>query len=197
MPQATTALGHRSAFELLAATILSAQTTDAQVNRVTPELFKRYSTPKDLAAADLEALRRVVRGVNFYRTKGKNLKGMARVLLGKFGGKVPETMEGLLELPGVARKTANVVLGTWFKKPTGVVVDTHVQRISQRLGLTSEDKPEKIERDLTAALPEKEWIDFGHRAIWFGRKVCRARKPRCFECPLSGLCPFPDKTPHP
>lgn len=193
-PKETTALRHRNAFELLAATILSAQTTDAQVNRVTPALFQRYATARALAQADLRSLQTVVRGVNFFRTKAKHLRLMARMLVERHGGEVPRTLEALVELPGVARKTANVVLGTWFNVAAGVVVDTHVARVSQRLGLTKETAPEKIERDLAAALEKKEWIGFGHRAIALGRRICRARAPKCPECPLADRCPYEPKT---
>lgn len=194
LPEATTGLAHKNPFQLLVATILSAQTTDEQVNRVTPALFTRFKAPRDLADASLVELRRLVGGVNFYRTKAKNLKGMAQKLLDEHGGKVPCDLEKLIELPGVARKTANVVLGTCFQKASGIVVDTHVQRVSQRLGLTKRDKPVQIEQDLMKLIPPGDWILFGHRMIWFGRRVCRAKKPLCPECPLSDVCPYPAKT---
>jgi endonuclease-3 len=194
LPDATTGLSHDNPFQLLVATILSAQTTDEQVNRVTPKLFTRYKSVSDFAGADLQELRALVGGVNFYRTKAKNLKAMARMLLEKHDGRVPCDLDALIELPGVARKTANVVLGTCFKAAAGIVVDTHVHRVSQRLGLTKEDTPAKIEQDLMKVIQQGEWITFGHRMIWFGRKICRARKPLCPGCPLSDVCPYPAKT---
>ena len=183
-PDATCELDHESPFQLLVATILSAQCTDARVNLVTPEVFRRWPTPRALAAAGQSEVEKVIQSTGFFRNKAKSLRGMARVLVEKFGGQVPRTMEEMLELPGVARKTANVVLGTAYGLATGVVVDTHVQRLSQRLGLTREEDPKKIERDLMAFLPEEEWVGFAHRLIWHGRRVCAARKPRCGECPL-------------
>lgn len=188
-PDATCALRHSNALELLVATILSAQCTDARVNLVTAALFKKYRTAKDFAEADPKELEQAVRSTGFFRNKAKNIRGAARLLVDKFNGRVPETMEELLELPGVARKTANVVLGTWFGKAEGVVVDTHVHRISRRLKLTREDDPKKIERDLMEILPREEWIDFSHRLIRHGRKTCDARKPKCGECALVACCP--------
>jgi endonuclease-3 len=190
---ATCALVHSNALELLVATILSAQCTDVRVNLVTKELFKRYKSAKEFAKADLRVLEQEVRSTGFFRNKAKSIQGAARLLVEKFGGEVPSTMEELLELPGVARKTANVVLGTWFKKASGVVVDTHVHRISRRLQLTREDDPKKIEQDLMALLPAEEWINFSHRVIWHGRKLCTARKPKCGECPLADDCPSAGK----
>jgi len=190
---ATCALVHSNALQLLVATILSAQCTDVRVNLVTKELFKRYKTAKDFADATPEELEEVIRSTGFFRNKAKSIQGAARLLVEKHGGKVPDTMEELLELPGVARKTANVVLGTWFKKATGVVVDTHVHRISRRLQLTREDDPKKIEQDLMKLLPPEEWIDFSHRVIWHGRRLCTARKPKCGECPLAEVCPSAGK----
>src|SRR5262249_51328175 len=187
------ALVHSSALELLVATILSAQCTDERVNLVTRELFKKYRTAKDYADADLTVLEQKIRSTGFYRNKAKSLKGAATLIVEKFGGEVPETMEELLELPGVARKTANVVLGTWFRKPTGVVVDTHVHRIARRLQLTRQDDPKKIERDLMKLLPVGDWIDFSHRVIWHGRRICSARKPKCGECPIASECPSAGK----
>lgn len=186
-PDATCELDHRSPFQLLCATILSAQCTDARVNLVTPELFRRWPTPRALAQADQEEVEAVVRTTGFFRNKAKSLRGMARVLVENFGGTVPRTMDEMLELPGVARKTANVVLGTGYGLASGIVVDTHVARLALRLGLTKETEPQKIEQDLIAQLPESEWILFGHRMIWHGRRVCAARKPRCEACPLP--CP--------
>ncbi|MBI3856499.1 MAG: endonuclease III [Planctomycetes bacterium] len=170
------ALVHSNALQLLVATILSAQCTDVRVNLVTKELFKRYKSAKDFAEADLGELEAAVRSTGFFRNKAKSIRGAARILVQKFGGEVPSTMEELLELPGVARKTANVVLGTWFRKASGVVVDTHVHRIARRLQLTREDDPKKIEQDLISLLPTEEWINFSHRMIWHGRKICAARK---------------------
>jgi endonuclease-3 len=183
-PDATCELDHASPYQLLVATILSAQCTDARVNQVTPEVFRRWPTPRALAAAGQGEVEKVIQSTGFFRNKARSLRGMARVLVEKYGGKVPRTMEEMLELPGVARKTANVVLGTAYGLATGVVVDTHVQRLSRRLGLTREEDPKKIERDLMAFLPEEEWVGFAHRLIWHGRRVCSARKPRCGECPL-------------
>jgi endonuclease-3 len=187
------ALVHSNALELLVATILSAQCTDVRVNLVTKELFKRYKSAKDFADADPKELEAAVRSTGFFRNKAKSIRGAARMLVETYGGKVPSTMEELLQLPGVARKTANVVLGTWFKKASGVVVDTHVHRIARRLQLTREDDPKKIERDLMALLPEAEWINFSHRLIWHGRRICTARNPKCGECPLAADCPSAGK----
>lgn len=186
-PDATCELDHKNAYQLLVATILSAQCTDVRVNLVTPILFRRWPTPAKLAAAEPAALEDVIRSTGFFRNKTKSLLGMARALVEDHGGKVPRTMEEMLELPGVARKTANVVLGTAYGIASGVVVDTHVMRLSQRLGLTRADEPKKIEADLMAILPQEEWIDFSHRLIWHGRRVCAARKPDCAACPLP--CP--------
>jgi len=187
------ALVHSNALELLVATILSAQCTDVRVNLVTKELFRRYRSAKEFADADLKDLEQQIRSTGFFRNKAKSIQGAARLLVEKHGGAVPGTMEELLELPGVARKTANVVLGTWFKKAAGVVVDTHVHRISRRLQLTREDDPKKIEQDLMKLLPMEEWINFSHRLIWHGRRICAARKPKCVECPLAELCPSAGK----
>lgn len=188
-PDAECALVHDSALQLLVATILSAQCTDARVNLVTKDLFKRYPDVRSLAEADLKEVEKTIQSTGFFRNKAKSLVGAAQAIVANHGGRVPETMEDLVELPGVARKTANVVLGTWFRKATGVVVDTHVQRLSRRLGLTREEDPKKIEQDLMALLPSEEWIDFSHRMIWHGRKICTARKPRCGDCPLAACCP--------
>ena len=188
-PDAGCALRHSNALELLVATILSAQCTDKRVNQVTEGLFARYRTARDYADADPGELEQAIRPTGFFRNKAKSIRGAARMLVGKFGGRVPGTMEELLELPGVARKTANVVLGTWFGTAAGVVVDTHVHRISRRLKLTRQDDPKKIEQDLMKLLPVKEWIDFSHRVIWHGRKTCDARKPKCGECALASCCP--------
>jgi len=187
------ALVHSNVLELLVATILSAQCTDNRVNIVTRELFKKYRTAKDFAEADPRELEQDIRSTGFYRNKAKSIRGAARLLVEKHGGEVPDTMEELLELPGVARKTANVVLGTWFKKAEGVVVDTHVHRITRRLQLTREDDPKKIERDLMKLLPREEWTNFSHRLIWHGRRICVARKPKCGECPIAESCPSAGK----
>jgi endonuclease-3 len=187
------ALVHSNALQLLVATILSAQCTDHRVNIVTKELFRKYKTAKDFADADPGELEQDVRSTGFYRNKAKNIRGAARILVEKHHGAVPDTMDALLELPGVARKTANVVLGTWFKKAEGVVVDTHVHRITRRLQLTREDDPKKIERDLMKLLPKEEWTGFSHRLIWHGRRICAARKAKCGECPIAEACPSAGK----
>ena len=182
-------MGHRTAFELLVATILSAQCTDERVNLVTKDLFQRYRGPAAFATAPIEELEEAVKSTGFYRNKAKNIKACATDLVDKHGGKVPRDMSALVDLAGVGRKTANVVLGTAFGLPTGVVVDTHVGRLSRRLGLTAENDPEKVERDLMEVLPEKEWIDFSHRMIHHGREVCTARKPDCESCSMKRFCP--------
>ena len=193
-PHVTCALTHSSAWELLVATILSAQSTDVNVNRVTPELFRKYPTIQDFAALTPEQLEPDVRSTGFFRNKSKSVVGAAKKIASDFGGAVPDDMEKLLTLPGVARKTANVVLGTWFKKAEGVVVDTHVHRISRRLELTKQDDPQKIEQDLMKTIPCDHWILFSHQIIWHGRKLCFARKPKCAECALENLCHAGDKT---
>ncbi len=193
-PNVVCALTHHNAFELTIATILSAQTTDVGVNKVTPELFRMYPTPKKLADAQLPELERIIKSTGFFRSKAKNIQGAARVLVEKFGGKVPETIEELTELPGVARKTANVVLGSWFGIASGIVVDTHVGRLSRRLELTRQDDPVKVEQDLEKVIPQDHWIQFSHELIHHGRQVCIARKPRCVDCSLEKLCNSVDKT---
>jgi endonuclease-3 len=193
-PNATCALQHKSAWELLAATILSAQCTDVRVNLVTPELFRKYPSMKDFAALTPEQLEPAIRSTGFFRNKAKSLVGAAQMLVKEFAGEVPPDMDKLLALPGVARKTANVVLGTWFHKAEGVVVDTHVQRISNRLELTRNQDPKKIEQDLMEILPRGKWIGFSHQLIMHGRKTCVARKPRCAECSLENICHAADKT---
>lgn len=193
-PEATCALTHSSAWELLVATILSAQSTDANVNRVTPELFRKYPTVQAFAALTPEQLQPDVRSTGFFRNKSKSVVGAAKKIVADYGGQVPDDMEKLLTLPGVARKTANVVLGTWFKKPEGVVVDTHVHRISRRLELTTNNDPQKIEQDLMRIIPREKWILFAHQIIWHGRKLCIARKPKCVDCALENLCHAADKT---
>jgi endonuclease III len=193
-PGVTCALTHRSAWELLVATILSAQSTDVRVNMVTPGLFAKYPTVQDFAALEPEQLQPDIYSTGFFRNKAKSVVGAARKIVGDFGGEVPQTMEELLSLPGVARKTANVVLGTWFKKNEGVVVDTHVTRISQRLELTKQDDPKKIEEDLMRIIPRERWTDFSHEVIWHGRKLCVARGPKCADCAIEKLCHAADKT---
>src|SRR5580658_4457889 len=193
-PNAECALRHRNAWELLVATILSAQCTDARVNMVTPELFRKFPNPKAMSEASLPAIEEEIRSTGFYHNKAKSISGAAKKIVGEFGGKVPDTMEELLTLPGVARKTANVVLGVWFKKAEGVVVDTHVLRLSHRLGLTRAEDPKRVEEDLMRIIPRDRWIAFSHEMIHHGRQICIARKPRCAECPLETLCNAPDKT---
>jgi endonuclease-3 len=193
-PAVTCALTHASAWELLVATILSAQSTDVNVNRVTPELFRKYPTVAAFAALSPEQLEPDVRSTGFFRNKSKSVVGAAKRIVAEYGGQVPDDIEKLLTLPGVARKTANVVLGTWFKKAEGVVVDTHVHRISRRLELTTHDDPQKIEQDLMRIIPRERWILFSHQVIWHGRKLCIARKPKCADCALENLCHSADKT---
>ena len=193
-PGVTCALTHRSAWELLVATILSAQSTDVRVNMVTPGLFAKYPTVQDFAALEPEQLQPDIYSTGFFRNKAKSVVGAARRIVADFGGNVPQTMEELLTLPGVARKTANVVLGTWFKQNEGVVVDTHVTRISRRLELTKQDDPKKIEEDLMRIIPRDRWTDFSHEVIWHGRKLCVARSPKCADCGLEKLCHAADKT---
>ena len=193
-PKVKCALHHNSAWELLVATILSAQCTDARVNMVTPILFKKYPTVQHFAALQPEELEPDIRSTGFFRNKSKSLVGAARKIVNDFGGEVPRTMEELLTVPGAARKTANVVLGSWFGIADGVVVDTHVQRISRRLELTKNEAPPKIEQDLMRIIPRAKWIDFSHQIIHHGRAICIARKPKCAECPLEDLCHAADKT---
>ena len=193
-PDVTCALEHRSAWELLVATILSAQSTDVNVNRVTPELFKKYPTVQDFAALKPEQLEPDIRSTGFFRNKSKSVVGAAKKIAEEFKGEVPMQMDQLLTLPGVARKTANVVLGTWFKLNEGVVVDTHVQRISRRLELTREEDPKKIEQDLMRVIPRERWTLFSHQIIWHGRKLCIARRPKCADCLLETICHAGDKT---
>jgi endonuclease-3 len=190
----TCALDHSNAWELLAATILSAQCTDKRVNMVTPGLFRKYPTIQDFASASQEEMADAVRSTGFYNNKAKSLIGAAKKLLSDFGGEIPQDIDKLLTVPGAARKTANVVLGTVYGIASGVVVDTHVQRISQRLDLTKETEPVKIERDLMKILAQDRWILFSHQIIHHGRGPCVARKPKCSECGISDLCYAPDKT---
>lgn len=193
-PKAVCALQHRTAWELLVATILSAQCTDVRVNLVTPALFAKYPTVKHFAALQPEDLEDDVRSTGFFRNKSKSVVGAARRVMSDFGGAVPSTMEELLTLPGVARKTANVVMGSFFGKSDGVVVDTHVHRISRRLELTRNQDPVKIEQDLMRIIPRARWISFSHQVIYHGRALCIARRPRCAECPLENICHAADKT---
>ena len=193
-PNVKCALHHNSAWELLVATILSAQCTDVRVNMVTPILFKKYPTPAHFANLQPEELEPDIRSTGFFRNKSKSVVGAARKIISDFGGEVPHTMQDLLTIPGAARKTANVVLGSWFGIAEGVVVDTHVQRISRRLELTKNDDPRRIEQDLMKVIPRNRWIDFSHQIIHHGRAICIARKPKCAECPLENLCHAADKT---
>ena len=187
--EAVCALHHEDAYQLLVATILSAQCTDARVNMVTPALFRRYPDAHAMARADLDDLQELIRSTGFFRNKSKSLQGSARRLVDEFDGEVPSNMPDLLKLPGVARKTANVVLGTAYGIASGVVVDTHVGRLSRRLGLTHQKSPVKVEKDLMDMIPRDEWINFAHRLIHHGRRVCQSRKPRCEECAFADLCP--------
>jgi endonuclease III len=193
-PDVTCALTHKSAWELVVATILSAQSTDVGVNKVTPVIFKKYPTVQDFAALTPEQLEPDLRTTGFFRNKAKSVIGAAKMLVRDFGGQVPDEMEKLLTLPGVARKTANVVLGTWFGKNEGVVVDTHVHRISRRLELTKHDDPKKIEQDLMQVIPREKWTLFSHQIIWHGRTLCMARNPKCADCPIENICHAADKT---
>ena len=193
-PEALCALTHTSPWELLVATILSAQCTDVRVNMVTPELFKRFPTPAAMAKATLPQLEALVKTTGFFRNKAKSIQGAAKKITEEFGGKVPETLAELITIPGAARKTANVVLGVCFNKAEGVVVDTHVLRISRRLELAKSDTPQKVEQELMKVLPKDRWINFSHQIIHHGRKVCDARKPKCKDCNLEPLCRSKDKT---
>jgi endonuclease III len=193
-PNATCELNHKNAFELLIATILSAQCTDVRVNQVTETLFKKYPDAKAFAYANPSQLEQEIRPTGFFRNKTKSVMGASKAIIEGFGGKVPRTMEEILTLPGVARKTANVVLGTAYGIPSGIVVDTHVQRIANRLDLTRNEDPKKIEQDLMQVIPKDKWILFSHQIIWHGRRICQARKPKCVECNLESLCYAKDKT---
>ncbi len=188
-PDATCALRHKSALELLVATILSAQSTDARVNLVTPALFAKYRAAQDYAGTDPKVLEQEIHSTGFFRNKTKSILGMAQALIERHGGMVPDTMEQLVQLPGVGRKTANVVLGTWFGKNEGIVVDTHVQRLATLLGLTKQRDPVKIERDLMSLVPRDKWTWFSHTLILHGRRVCIARRPKCEICVINRLCP--------
>jgi endonuclease-3 len=193
-PQANCALLHENPFQLLIATILSAQCTDVRVNIVTPALFQKYPSPEAFAYATPSDLENEIRSTGFFRNKTKSMLGASKKIIEEFSGQVPKTMEQLLTLPGVARKTANVVLGTAYGIASGVVVDTHVQRLAVRLDLTKNTDPPKIEQDLMKVIPQEKWIAFSHQLIWHGRRVCQARKPRCAECILEALCYSKDKT---
>jgi endonuclease III len=193
-PKASCALTHKNPWQLLAATILSAQCTDERVNKVTPELFKKYPTIEAMANASQDEVATEIRSTGFFNNKARSLIGAAKTILADYKGQVPRSMEELLKVPGAARKTANVVLGTAYGIPVGVVVDTHVQRISQRLDLTKNNEPVKIEQDLMKIVPQDRWILFAHQIIHFGRQICIARKPRCASCPLDPVCYSKDKT---
>ena len=193
-PNVVCALNHKTAWELTVATILSAQCTDVRVNLVTPALFKTFPTPKTMASASLSEIETLIKTTGFFRNKAKSIVGAAKVVTAEFSGKVPQTMEEILRLPGVARKTANVVLGSWYGIAAGVVVDTHVLRLSNRLELTKNTTPEKVEADLMKIIPQKRWIAFSHELIHHGRQICVARKPRCADCSLERLCNSADKT---
>jgi endonuclease-3 len=195
-PDVKTQLRNANPFELLVATILSAQCTDKQVNHVTKDLFNRLKTPQDFAGASNETIEELIRSTGYFRNKAKNIKNCSKSLLEKYGGQVPQTLDELVKLPGVGRKTANVVLGSAFDIP-GIVVDTHVARISKRLGLTENNNPVKIEYDLMEIIPREEWNVFSLQLIYFGRAICKARKPLCPTCPLYDLCEFPDKISKP
>ena len=188
-PEAECALNHESAFQLLVATILSAQCTDERVNQATPELFRKYPDAAALAKASQEDVERIVKPLGFFRNKAANIRGMAQALVERFHGEIPLDIEELITLPGVGRKTASVVLGTWYGIPSGIVVDTHVKRLTNLLGLTSSENPEIIERDLMEFIPKSEWIEFSHRLIHHGRRTCIARRPQCKECGLLPHCP--------
>lgn len=188
-PDADCELRHENALQLLIATILSAQSTDVRVNQVAETLFKRYRSAAEFAAADPTVFEQEIRSTGFFRQKTKSVLGAARKIAEEFGGEVPDTMEELITLPGVARKTANVVLGTWFRKPVGVVVDTHIGRLARRLGISPERDAVKVERDLMNRLPQDKWIFMGHAIIWHGRRVCSARRPDCANCTLADWCP--------
>jgi endonuclease-3 len=188
-PQARTALDYRTPFEILVATILAAQCTDERVNKVTPGLFRKYPSPADFARADRAELEQDIRSTGFFRNKAKAIVGASRMIVDEFGGTVPDSMEKLVTLPGVARKTANIVLSAGFGKAEGIAVDTHARRLSQRLGLSKETDPVKIERDLMAIIPRKHWLDFNYMLVDHGRAICQARKPKCPECFLRKFCP--------
>jgi endonuclease-3 len=188
-PAATCALENETPFELLVATILSAQCTDERVNMVTPEVFRRWPTAADMSRAPIKSLEKVIQSTGFFRNKAKNIKAASQALLERHDGEVPRDMDAMVALPGVGRKTANVVLGTAYGMATGIVVDTHVTRVSRRLGLTEHTDPVKIEQDLIEVVPKSEWVDFAHRMIHHGRQICTARKPKCPQCSMNSFCP--------
>lgn len=188
-PEAETALNHENPFQLAVATILSAQCTDEQVNRATPELFRRFSDPSALAGASLEDVEKIVHSTGFFRSKAKNIVGMSRMLLEEHDGVLPRSIKELTELPGIGRKTANVILGNAFGIDEGVVVDTHVKRLAGRMGFTRETDPGKVEKDLMGIFPRERWTVLSHLLILHGRALCPARRPRCADCPVAGLCP--------
>jgi len=189
-PKSHTALTFETPLQILIATILSAQCTDERVNQITPMLFKKYRSAEAFARADREELEAEIRPTGFFRNKAKSIIGASKKIVEDFAGKVPDNMEDLINLPGVARKTANIVLSSGYNKSEGIAVDTHVKRLSERLGLSTEKDPDKIEKDLMRIVPREEWIDFNYMLVNHGRQVCQARKPRCSECPISHLCPF-------
>lgn len=192
-PEARCELTYENALQLLVATILSAQCTDKRVNLVTPALFKKYRKPEDFAASPPGVLESEIRSTGFFNNKAKSIRGAGKRIAEHFGGRVPDTMEDLLTLPGIARKSANVILGSIYEKPEGVVVDTHIMRLSGRLGLAKGKNPVQVERELMGIVPREEWIFFGHGLVWHGRRVCNARKPECGNCSLRDLCPYPLK----
>jgi endonuclease-3 len=189
-PESRTALTHRNPLQILVATILSAQCTDARVNKITPQLFQKYKSAEDFARAGQEELEEEIHSTGFFRNKAKNIIGASLKIVEEYSGKVPDNMADLLTLPGVARKTANIVLSSGYRKSEGIAVDTHVRRLSGRLGLSEKKDPDKIEQDLLAIVPKEDWIDFNYMLVNHGRQLCQARKPRCSDCPLSHLCPF-------
>ena len=193
-PDATTALHYQTALDLLVSTILSAQCTDERVNKVTKDLFLKYKTAKDYADANPLIFEQEIKSTGFYHNKAKNIINCCKVLTNKYGGNVPDSLIDLVQLPGVGRKTANVILGNYFNKPEGIVVDTHVKRLSERLGLTSQSDPEKIEADLMKIIPKKDWIIAGSLLILHGRQICQARKPKCRDCVINDLCPSVNDT---
>ena len=188
-PQSRTALDYRTPLQILIATILSAQCTDARVNMITPSLFQKYPSVREFAEADQSKLEEEIRSTGFFRNKAKNIIGAARKIVADFGGRVPESMEELITLPGVARKTANIVLSSGYGRAEGIAVDTHVKRLSGRMGLSLERDPDKIERDLLKIIPKDKWLDFNYILVNHGRQICNARKPLCSDCPLNHLCP--------
>lgn len=192
-PHSHTALKHKAPFKLLVATILSAQCTDDRVNKITPGLFKKYKGPADFARAKLQELEKDIRSTGFYKNKARNIIGASQKIMKEFGGRVPDNMMDLVTLPGVARKTANIVLSSSFHKAQGIAVDTHVRRLSERLSLSNANTPDKIEKDLMAIVPKKDWLDFNYILVNHGRKICQARKPRCPECVINSLCPSSTK----